>query len=80
MVNHLIAVLVIVDLIRLSPGLNRIHVTTLNECIPHGESASCLIFGHSAHFNLGVMLNFGFVDVAAIAMTSRATNYLRDTG
>lgn len=66
LVNLLAIVLVVVQLMRLDPGVNRIHVTGLNRCVPHDKAAFDLFFGRSAQVILGVMWNSGFVDVAII--------------
>lgn len=67
-VNHLAAVLVIIDLARLSPGINRIHVTALNGRIPHEKTAYGSFFGRFAQEILGVMSNSDVVDVAIITI------------
>lgn len=69
LVNHLTAVLVIVDLIHLKPGLNRGHVTTLNRCVPHGKRACCSFFGRFTQIILDMMLNSGFVHGAIITIS-----------
>lgn len=68
LVYQLAAVFIIIDLMRLGPGMDRIDVTALNGCIPHSKSARRSFFGGFAQILLSIMSNSGFVDVAVITV------------